>query len=346
MGDCAMIFLFALLLQAYIPLSLPELPPTNNSSSCALSAESAKCAHGLWLHRDVDVRHVLFRVGTVTAGDTIRVSLQYADANGLPTGTPLVSASIAITTAMANTWQEVTFSSAHSVTGTPRQLYIIYDYETYNGGNLNIVTASGGSEWRFISGSFNGTTWNLTGTLPSAFLRRADGSVVGLTTYAWIFTSFQRTSTNNPNEGGIACTFARAVRIVGIARMPLQGYSAINSVYSIYNGTSLLWSAESPAVDTTASSGSTWIAVMLGQPILARPGVEYIFAWRPTTTMASTILVSQPGFPPQYNDWFTAYSGGMCRLATRQYGGAWTFNSGTELWYVYPIIEEVLGGVQ
>jgi hypothetical protein len=126
--------------------------------------------------------------------------------------------------------------------------------------------------------------------------------------------------------------------------MPLAGYSTINSAYSIYQGTNLLWTANSPAVDT--SGAPLWLAVPLDQPIVAQPGVEYIFAWRPTTATASTVLVSQPGFPSQYNDWFTAYSGGICRIATRQYGGSWTFNSGTELWYVYPIIEEVLGGVQ
>jgi hypothetical protein len=340
-----MIFLIAFL-QAYTSFSLPVLSTGNGQAGCALNAAAVRCAHGFWLHRDTDVQYVLFRVGSVTTGDTIRVSLQYADASGLPSGTPLVSASIAITTAMTNTWQEVAFSSAYSVTGTPRQLYVIYDYEVYNGGNLNINVGGGATEWRYLNGSFNGTSWSFTGTTPSSLLRRADGSVVGLSLYAWTFTSASRSTSNNPNEGGIACTFDRPVRIVGVARTILTSNSAINSVYSIYQGSSLLWSASSPAADTTASGAYVWLPVILDQSIIAQPGTEYIFAWRPTTTTGSAITFADPGFPSQYHDWFTAYTGGMCRLATRQYGGAWTYNSGTQLWYVYPIIEEILGGVQ
>jgi hypothetical protein len=340
-----MIFLVAFL-QAYIPLNLPVLSAGPGQASCALAAAAVRCAHGLWLHRDTDVQYVLFRVGNVTTGDTIRVSLQYADASGLPSGTPLISAFIAITTGMANTWQEVAFSSAYSITGTPRQLYVVYDYEAYNGGNLNINVGGAATEWRYLNGSFNGTTWSLTGTTPSSFLRRADGSVVGLSLYAWSYGGTARNTTHNPNEGGIACTFDRPVRIVGVARTINTSTSAINSVYSIYQGSSLLWSANSPAADTTAASAFMWLPAMLDQPIIAQPGTEYIFAWRPTTTTSSAIVFASPGFPSQYNDWFTAYSGGMCRLATRQYGGAWTYNSGTQLWYVYPIIEETLGGVQ
>jgi hypothetical protein len=346
MGDCQMIFLIAFL-QAYIPLNLPILPISNNSVACPLNSAAVRCAHGLWIDNPTDVKYVLFYVGTVTTGDTIRISLQYADANGLPSGTPLVSASLAVTTAMQNTWQEITFPAPYSVTGTPRQLFVVYDYETYNSGNLNIV-GSGGSDpgWRYVSGSYNGSSWTLTGTTPSSFLRKSDGTVVGLGALILAYSSASRSSSNNPNEGGVACTFNRPVRIVGVARTINTSLSAINSVYSIYQGSSLLWTANSPAADTTASAAYMWLPVMLDQPIIAQPGTEYIFAWRPTTTTGSSILFADPGLPSQYHSWFTAYTGGMCRLATRQYGNAWTFDSGTQLWYVYPIIEEVLGGVQ
>jgi len=341
-----MIFLVAFL-QAYIPFNLPVLPYQTSTSSCALNSAAVKCAHGLWIDKTTDIKHVLFYVGTVTSGDTIRVSLQYADAAGLPSGTPLVSTSLAVMTAMQNTWQEITFATAHSVTGTPRQLFVIYDYETYTSGNLNI-NAYGGSDagWRNVNGTYNGTSWTLNERQPSSFIRKSDGSVVGLGAFINSTGGASRSSSNNPNEGGIACTFDRPVRIVGVARMVNTSVSAINSVYSIYQGSLLLWSVNSPAADTTASSVYVWLPAMLDQPIIAQPGTEYIFAWRPTTTTASAITLSSPGFPSQYNDWFTAYTGGMCRLATRQYGGAWTYNSGTQLWYVYPIIEEILGSVQ
>jgi len=341
-----MIFLVAFL-QAYIPFNLPVLMTNNNTVACPLNSAAVKCAHGLWIDKPTDIKHVLFYVGTVTSGDTIRISLQYADSAGLPSGTPLVSTSLAVTTAMQNTWQEITFATAHSVTGTPRQLFVTYDYEAYNGGNLNI-NGSGGNDpgWRNPSGSFNGSSWTLTGITPSSFLRKSDGSVVGLGAFINARTGASRSSSDNPNEGGIACTFDRPVKISGVARMINTGTSTVNSVYSIYQGTSLLWSASSPVADTTAPASYVWLPAMLDQPIIAQPWTEYIFAWRPTTTANSAIAFVSPGFPPLYNDWFASYSGGMCRVATRLYGGAWTYNSGTQLWYVYPIIEEILGSVQ
>jgi len=335
-----MTFLLALMLQAFVPFNIPILPTNNATVSCSLNAANTKCANGFWLHHDTNIQYVLSQIGTVTTGDTIRVSLQYADSASIPDGTPLASVSLTVTAGMANSWQEISFSPPISVTGTPRLVYVVWDYDNYSGGNLQIVVGGSAPGFRNVRAAYNGTAWSF-GNSPTALLKTSSGSIVGFGFLGWMRSGTGISSTSNPDEGGIACTFNRPLRLVGLAR---QVFSVTGNhdlgEFRVYRNNSVLWSAQSGTVDSVGST-FLWLPVAVTQRIILSPNVEYIFAFRATSTTATSVLFSNPQYPSSYNEWFSAHTGGLCRIATRVDDGAWQYNTGNPLFYVVPLLQEV-----
>jgi len=148
-------------------------------------------------------------------------------------------------------------------------------------------------------------------------------------------------TSSNPNEGGLACTFDRPVRLVGIGRVQAAG-GVEDSEYRVYRaGTQI---ASLPAV--ALPSGPTYRAFvqMLPQPIVLVPGVQYIVSFKPLSTTSQSVYMYQRLNPvmPDYMQSLWHWKG-KCTNAVRKDNGSWTFGGTAQFWDVRPFFAEAFG---
>jgi hypothetical protein len=132
-------------------ISSTTVEPTNLSPSTTLRsmvAANVKLAFLFIAEKSIDVSRLGFLYGDRTGTPpTYQISLQALDASGLPTGTPLTSATFTppASAAWNGTFQYVSVTPYSITAGTPYAIVIEYSSGTIGASNVsNIVTGSAG----------------------------------------------------------------------------------------------------------------------------------------------------------------------------------------------------------
>jgi hypothetical protein len=108
--------------------------------------------------RNMTVSGVLWRVSSVTTGDTVRVSIQGASSMR-PDGNIIASGNTSVTAAG---WQKTLFGSQAALTvGT--DYFMVWDFPSYSGGNMSVFVNLQGarllSHYLPLRARFDGSSW-------------------------------------------------------------------------------------------------------------------------------------------------------------------------------------------
>lgn len=296
------------------------------------------------------IAKVGYRVSSVSSAGSVEISVQGNSASGEPDGNILASATTTISTSgtfalnLSNTvsvpangivwlvFRAVNPAStsinffAHSVLA-----YLNARYAS-NLNNMFVIgaTYSSGAWGSFsFNTKYNFTIYDSSGNPPTDI----HPSVIQSTTSA--------STLSNPNEGGIACTFDRPMRVLGMGRVHVPDGTA-NSEYRIYKaGTQI---ASLPAIPLPSGPNYRAFIQMFPRPILLVPGVQYIFSFKPLSTTSQSVNIYQ-SMNPVMPDFLQSlwHWKGRCTNATRKDNGAWTFGGTAQFWDVRPFFAEAFG---
>lgn len=137
-----------------------------------------------------DIAKICYRVGTVTASDPFRVSLQSIDASGDPDGTILAHGDEAVAT--ANTAYLTTLDAAYTVT-KGQILAVVFDVPSYTDANFNISSIAWLQSSVFPYRDVFSGTWAKATQAACVGLEYGDG------TYAYIPHSIPPGAVGNTN---------------------------------------------------------------------------------------------------------------------------------------------------
>jgi hypothetical protein len=131
------------------------------SATYTLNASGHKAAVLFRVPRNMTLSGVLWRVSSVTAGDTVRVSIQGVS-SFRPDGNIVASGNTSVT---ASGWQKTLFSSqATLAAGTDYAM--VWDFPSYSGGNMavfvNLTGACLLSHYLPLRARFGGSSWTAT----------------------------------------------------------------------------------------------------------------------------------------------------------------------------------------
>lgn len=299
-----------------------------------------------------NIHKVKFRTGTVTTGDTVRVSLQNLDASGDPDGTADQSVNQAIANTDDNVYFNVTLGSDRTVAAGDI-FAVVFDYPSYVAGNLAInvgllgaLEGMPGHSAPIYLDFYDGAAWTKTTTrVPLIILEYDDGTVAyqpGCVPF-WTNTGIAFSSSSTPDENGNIIKFDETTRVVGF-ELFVDADAAYDVVLYDTNGTSVL---ASKTVDVTArgsnathktvdffSSGATCIG-----------GSSYRLVVKPTTTTNITILQSANDANAT-TDLNVLLGGADWHKTSRTDAGAWTENTlrRVAIWPVIDAIDVPSGG--
>ena len=118
------------------------------------------------------IRKIAVRLGTVTTGQTIRVSCQDLGSDGNPDGTADQSGTVAVADSDDNTWKQVTLDADRTL--AVGSIAIVTEFSS-SVGNLNVLGCNGAD---FNSAFVNHFTssWSKPDRMPIAAVELADGS--------------------------------------------------------------------------------------------------------------------------------------------------------------------------
>lgn len=284
------------------------------------------------------INGIKFRTGTVTTGDTLRVSFQAVDvATGNPNGTAAQYRSITI----ANADDNVSVSSGLITSdgtdlGTKRSVtqgdwfFVCFDYPSYVAGSMQIANITYTNNIQSYQSYYNGSTWTKTASVSGNFLFEYAtlGIVPGLS-HA-LFSSGSETGTFNntstPDERANKFQVPVSVRVVGVTtRADFDGECEI--ILYASDGTTVLASV---AIDPDARSLTDRRTYMhlFGSSVTLSPSTNYYLALKPTT--ATSVGYTQLLFFTS-GDRAGTHFGINWTLSTRTDGGSWTDDNTRQL---------------
>lgn len=264
-------------------LYLPPFPnavasvPTFSSTNIRLNSATDYVGFIFEVGKAGTINDVGWFTRVVTTGCTVQVRLEtVSTSTGLPTGT-LVSAGASGTTAVADTDDNVWFTTT---LGTPptvtvgQLVAIVFKVSSGTPSNLQIGGFDDSGLFRQPSIiEFDGTASNITGISPIFSLHYSD-TTCPPTVGVWPIKALNTDTYNsgsNPNTRGNRFQVPHSVRAVGAwIYMDTDSDAAIN----LYDSDGV----------TISATGSIWQSV----PPLATPGLEYVAFTAPVTLAADT----------------------------------------------------------
>lgn len=249
-------------------------------NACAMSAATHACYASFVTHRPMSIGGVRFRVGSVTAGDVIRVSLQTVSEH-YPTGTVLASGTISIVSGNANSFVQVNFGNVASV-GLGQRLAVVADYPSYNSGNIQITLGQSGGYVGLInngsgliaSGRYDGSAWSQYGSTTALGLVLLNESGVPIQMY-WTPDNPIWHGVNSSNTTiSAACVSRVPIRIEGLylSRSSSGNYSPYVNL-SIEKGGSTVWQTQ---WTEGRQLNSTFTTVRVSPPVVVGAGETFI----------------------------------------------------------------------
>lgn len=303
---------------------------TGSWNACAMSAATHACYASFITHRPMSIGGVRFRVGSVTTGDVIRVSLQTVSGH-YPTGTVLASGTISITSGNANSFVQVNFGNLASV-GSGQRLAVVVDYQSYNSGNIQItigghsggyVGLSNNASGLIASGRYDGSAWSQYGSTTTLGLVLLNESGVPIQMY-WTpdnpisFVVFSSNTTIS-----VACVSRVPIQIEGLylSRSASSNYSPYVNL-SIEKGGSTVWQTQ---WTEGRQSNSTFTTVRVSPPVVVGAGETFIVRNQGSGFVTSYRISNSQPFGTSLTD--NAGSLVACRPV-----------SGTEMLAVWPLV--------
>lgn len=252
-----------------------------NWNACAMSAATHACYASFITHRPMSIGGVRVRVGSVTTGDVVRVSLQTVSGH-YPTGTVLTSGTIDIASGNANSFVQINFGSvAHVASG--QRLAVVTDYPSYASGNLQITLGHNTNGYVGLinnvtglvaSGRYDGSAWSQYGNTTALGVVLLNESGVPIQMY-WTPdnpVNFSVYSTNTTISA--ACVARVPIRIEGlyVSRSSNSNYSPYVNL-SIEKGGSTVWQTQ---WTEGRQLNSTFTTVRVSPPVVVGAGETFI----------------------------------------------------------------------
>lgn len=177
---------------AVVYLTFPDVPHTTLGdneggsffTSQALTAATHKVAFHFIASKAGTIDSIGFLLGTVTTGDTLKISIQGVDTTtGNPDGSILGnSKTIVVADTDDNKWVET--ATGMAVTITQGQVFcIVVEFNTWVAGNLNVDAGSGDTRAAFthsiLVNRYGGASWaKSTAAVPNVSIKLTDGTLL------------------------------------------------------------------------------------------------------------------------------------------------------------------------
>lgn len=328
------------------PMFYPELEGEIFSSqtvggTLALNSSTIKQAYMFRAPKDGTLNRVGFRTGTVSTGDTIRVSFQGVTGTGPPDEVVDQFVSVPILSTDDNLPFFVgPLTDDGTITGVKRTVVrndwvaCVFDYQTYVAGNINLTSDGSQGQSRPGRGGYtmtkSGGTWTRLLNQPVMVLEYDDGS------YEWIpgvkpwtggvtaVSTFNNGST--PDERGNVINLPARVRVGGLYAH-VQNGTSLTADFDIVlydsNGTTVLATGtiDDEYTALPATNSMFVYTAWLSSDVTLEPDVDYRVSIKPTTSEnLTTHEFSMPSVAAM-----DMLSGGQRVYATeRTDGGAWS----------------------
>lgn len=267
----------------YLHMWPGPLPIGNGTAPLLIDASGEMAAHIVVIGKAGNIHKVWIRLGAVTTGQTLKVSLQDLDGNGDPDGTPDQSGTVAVADSDDNTWKSVTLGSDRAVT-VGQRLAINVEYNA-TVGNLNVVTSafiSGANLNNSYSDLKTGGTWAKSLRAPVVVLEFDDGTICPLLgAMPLICTNIDVASNTTPDEIALKFQVPFSCKCHGIwYGGRLSG--DVDFVLYAANGTSVQGTVSNDK-DAVASASDS-ISANLFDPVTLSINTVYYAALKPTST--------------------------------------------------------------
>jgi hypothetical protein len=305
--------------------------PTTNMNASTTRAAIIFCAD-----RTASIDRVIFRTGTVTTSQPMRVSIQTVNATtGFPTGTPVGTAGTSGALS-ASTWYEITLGSNASLTeGT---LYaVVVEWDSATGSIQVLQSISSGANG--IPGDestavfYNSGSWATTSNTWMLSARYTDDAYITAAPYIATSSTQAYNSGSAPNEYGVKWTPTRDWRVRGIA----CHYSAVASSaheLRIYNSSSVQQATVSGYLESAMNH-----IFRLNTTVQVTAGGTYYLALKPTN--ANNVTLSRGAF----RDTYARAASSLTEFVqvSRTDTGAWTEDD-TIVPFMVPVIDGIDSG--
>jgi hypothetical protein len=310
------------------PILIPGLIDYCHSyywSSLLIDAAAEKAAFITYAPKTGTISKVGFRTGTVTTGDTLKISLQGVNASGNPDGTILASGNAYQTLVVAdtndNTWFLVTLVAGASVTKND-PIAIVIEFNAWVAGNLNISaggTGIGTNHYNVYTDLYT-AAWAKSANLINVALEYSDGSYSsGFTHPMSTLSYYTYNSGSSPDEYGNYFQIPFPCRAVGIVAYSDLDESATFTLYDS-DGTTVLASKQLLLAQRIGT------AVGLCWAYFATPVNLLKDTWYRMTVVPNTVTsIGLSYFAVDLAGQMNSYSlGQKCYQTSRTDAGAWT----------------------
>ena len=280
-------------------------PMTGGTNGVLMDASGEKAAVILRAPKAGDLSKVWFRTGTVTTGDTLKVSFQDVDAT---TGMPDETADQYRTVVIGDTDDNIgvttgIISSTGADGGVKRTVTknelvaIVFEFNSYVAGNLYIAYAdgigsSGGPQFPYVAQKVGaGPTWAKVGlaSLPAIAIEYSDGTyecfgAMPLLSHTAVTYA---SNTATADEYAMAFSLPFACRVVGMGCMiDMDG----DTDFILYEGTTVRASVSMDKDSGRSSTSTGVLEVLFDASYDITASTAYRIAVKPTTTTSVQIV--------------------------------------------------------
>lgn len=323
-------------------LGLPQAGTAPAAISSTITAASAYAGVGFVAQAAVVVKKVALRFGTITGTDNVTVSVQTTNSNGSPSGTSVVSQTIAVNTLTASAWNEITFTTTGTLTRGTRYVIDVLAASTFTSTVELIQGYSNYSDSSYLPYSYSGTSTTYTPSetrfaecfaiIDNAGLPNVYGGLTSAETGQIIRATTAVAEIGNKFK--IASSICSTYRVVGLrVSADSTTQTTPNLSWSIYawnsgnNSTALCQDSMSPY--TNNITGRAYGDYYFSSPATLNAGTEYIACIGTTgTTGTSGILTVsvQTDTPDNYKPllWDQTSDYLYDRVSRTSLTGSWT----------------------
>lgn len=301
--------------------------PTSTQSH-TLNASNSKIAFLGRVLKTGSIPGALFRTSNVTTSNALTISLQNTSGAD-PDGTQDQSASQA--SVASNTWYEVAFGSARSVT-RGEKLAMVIEFSSWTTGNLQIASLGSGVWAKGGDVDYAATgTYVRQNRIPIGALRYDDGTIGILDGWAsCIPNSASVGNASTPDERALRFSVPFPCKVGGFVGFYGNAGDADIVLYDT-DGTTELAVASLDAAFSAASSGQSAMG-MFASDVELTPGGIYRLAHRPST---STTMTQYYWDYPNTAAMSDIPGGSDWNYSERTNGGSWT-NTSTRRFPLFP----------
>jgi len=337
---------------------MPNAGSGPGTVSSTVAAADAYAGTGFIADAAVVVKKVALRFGAISGTDNVTVSIQTTNSNGSPSGTSVVSQTIAVNTLTANAWNEITFTTTGTLSKGTRYVIDVLAASTFTSSIELIHGYINYSDTSFVPYGYSGTSTTYTpstGRFSECFALIDNAGlpdVYGRLASSDTGQAIQATNAvvEIGNRFRISSSICDTYRVVGL-RITGDSTNATTPdlSWSIYdwnsgnNSTALCQDSMSPYTNNIA--GRAIADLYFSSPITLDAGSDYIACVGTTGTTGTTNILSvsvQTDTPDDYKPllWDQTSDYLYDRVSRTSLTGSWTTtaNSITSMQLIIEIV--------